>query len=76
MIRRSLEDKHVIITGASAGIGRALAMDMAKRGARVSLAGRSVDKLEQVAAQITRAGGSVQTIWLSAAQSRPDAATS
>jgi len=62
-MRRSLQGKHVVITGASSGIGRALAIDLARRGARVSLAARSVDKLEAVAAQIRRAGGIAQTIW-------------
>jgi short-subunit dehydrogenase len=61
--RRSMRGKHVVITGASSGIGRALAIDMARRGARVSLAARSVDKLEEVASEIRRSGGSAQTIW-------------
>lgn len=63
MARRSLQGKHVVITGASSGIGRALALDMARRGARVSLAARSVDKLEEVALQIHQEGGRAQTIW-------------
>ena len=45
-------DKVVIITGASSGIGRATAMEFAKRGASVVLAARSQDKLEQVAKEI------------------------
>jgi short-subunit dehydrogenase len=56
MIRRSMEGKHVLITGASSGIGRALALEMARRGARVSLAGRSVDKLEEGASEIRQCG--------------------
>jgi short-subunit dehydrogenase len=63
MAQRSLQGKHVVITGASAGIGRALALEVARRGARVTLAARSVDKLEQAAAEIRRAGGTAQTIW-------------
>jgi short-subunit dehydrogenase len=63
MIRRSIEGKHVLITGASSGIGRALAFEMARRGARVSLAGRSVDKLEEGASEIRQRGGSARTIW-------------
>src|SRR4029077_12053972 len=62
-MRRSLRDKHVLITGASSGIGRALAFELARRGARISLAARSVDKIEEVAAQVRAAGGSAQTIW-------------
>jgi short-subunit dehydrogenase len=60
---RALHGKHVLITGASSGIGRALAAEVARRGARVSLAARSVDKLEEVASEIRRQGGSAQTIW-------------
>ena len=44
-------DKVIVITGASAGIGAALARVCARRGARVVLAARSADKLEAVAAE-------------------------
>jgi NAD(P)-dependent dehydrogenase (short-subunit alcohol dehydrogenase family) len=42
------DGKSIIITGASAGIGRLLAIELAKRGGRLTLAARSVDKLEEV----------------------------
>ena len=44
-----MKDKVVIITGASSGIGKALAMNFASRNAIVVLAARSIDKLEQLA---------------------------
>jgi short-subunit dehydrogenase len=41
-----------LVTGASSGIGEALARKLAERGYRVALVARSVDKLKQVAAEI------------------------
>jgi short-subunit dehydrogenase len=46
-----LEDKVIWITGASSGIGAALARQAAKQGASLILSGRNVDALEEVAAQ-------------------------
>jgi NAD(P)-dependent dehydrogenase (short-subunit alcohol dehydrogenase family) len=43
-----LKDRVVLITGASDGIGRALALESARLGARVILHGRNVAKLERV----------------------------
>ncbi len=45
-----MSGKVVIITGASSGIGRALAMEYAKRGALLSLAARRIDKLNELQA--------------------------
>lgn len=47
----------VVITGASAGIGRSLALQLADEGAKVVLAARRVDRLEQVAAECRERGG-------------------
>lgn len=47
----------VLLTGASSGIGHALALELARRGCRVGLVARSADALEQLAAACSSAGG-------------------
>lgn len=52
----ALTDKVAAVTGASRGIGRALAVGLAKAGCRVALGARSVDALKEVAAEIVAMG--------------------
>lgn len=47
--------KRVMITGASGGIGRAMAVEYAKRGHALGLLARRTDKLEELAAELRRA---------------------
>ena len=47
-----LNDKVVLITGASSGIGAAAALAFAKEGCRVVMAARRIDKLQELAAQM------------------------
>jgi NADP-dependent 3-hydroxy acid dehydrogenase YdfG len=49
--------RTVFITGASSGIGRALAAEYAARGARVALAARRADELERTLALVRDKGG-------------------
>ena len=49
--------KVVLITGASSGIGRALALELGKRGARLGLTARRAEELSRVAEEVSRAGG-------------------
>lgn len=51
-----LRDRVVLITGASDGIGKALALEAARVGARVILHGRNVKKLEAVYDEVTTLG--------------------
>lgn len=53
----TLAGRTALITGASQGIGRACALQLASSGASVALAARNMDKLAEVAAEITAAGG-------------------
>ena len=48
-----------MITGASSGIGEAMAREYAKMGAKVVMAARRSEELERIAAEIRNAGGSV-----------------
>ncbi len=47
--RRNLVGSRVLVTGASSGVGRAVALELARRGARVLATGRRGDRLVEVA---------------------------
>ncbi len=53
----SYQGVTTLVTGASSGIGRALAMRLAREGARVALVARRQPELETVASEIARSGG-------------------
>jgi len=57
MHENSLEGKAAIITGASRGIGRIIALTLARNGVRVSLAAKTEAQLEAVQAEIEAMGG-------------------
>lgn len=59
---KQLLDRVAVITGASAGIGRATAAAFAAEGARVVLAARNSDKLVEAAEEIQAAGGTVLVV--------------
>ena len=53
-----LQDKVVIVTGASSGIGLEIVKTLAAAGARIALAARSMEKLEKAATDLAAAGAS------------------
>jgi len=62
MPRRTLTGKRVLITGASQGIGRALAVAAARAGARVLAAARTNSLLVELANEVRAAGGVLETV--------------
>jgi NAD(P)-dependent dehydrogenase (short-subunit alcohol dehydrogenase family) len=52
-----LAGRNAVVTGASKGLGQAMAVALAAEGARIALVSRDRDKLDGVAAQIRAAGG-------------------
>lgn len=62
-----LDGKNILVTGASLGIGRAIALAAAASGARVTLTARRRDGLEAVAAEIAAGGGTAAILPFDAA---------
>ena len=54
---RPLDGQVAIVTGASSGIGAAIAMNLAQSGAAVAMAARRLDKLEALQEKIQSDGG-------------------
>ena len=59
-LRRAVDGKVVVVTGASHGIGRATAAKLADAGASVLLVARSGDLLDELAAELRERGGDAQ----------------
>jgi len=57
-----LAGKTVLLTGASGGIGRCLARELARRGARLALAGRNESELAGLAQGVSAVGGSAMAL--------------
>ncbi|KAM6946316.1 dehydrogenase/reductase SDR family member 13-like [Aplochiton taeniatus] len=60
----TLEGKTVIVTGSSSGIGKATALDLAKRGARVIMACRNKEKAEGAVYDIRRKSGNIEVVFM------------
>ena len=65
-----LEGRTALVTGASQGIGRAVALLLARQGARVVVAARSEAKLDELVGEIAAAGGQAHPLPLDL--SRPE----
>jgi 3-oxoacyl-[acyl-carrier protein] reductase len=63
-----LDGRTALVTGASQGIGRAVALALARQGARVVVAARNLPKLEELVGEIAAAGGQAHPLPLDLAQ--------
>ena len=64
MADKRLEDKIILVTGASRGIGRAVALEAAKHGAEVIITGRTTGALEEVDDEIKNLGSNAVIVEL------------
>jgi short-subunit dehydrogenase len=62
MARRTIAGLRGILTGASSGIGRALAAELVREGARLVAVARREDRLRELAAELAAAPGQLETL--------------
>jgi short-subunit dehydrogenase len=62
MARRAVRGLRILVTGASQGIGRAVVVEAAKRGAKVLAAARSESLLVELAKEVRAANGIIETV--------------
>ena len=60
--KAALEDKIAFVSGGGTGIGRAIANELAKNGAKVAIASRNRDRLKRVATELSELGLTVQPV--------------
>ena len=59
----SIAGKHAVVTGAGAGIGRAIALRFAREGARVTLGDVNMEKAQDAVREIVEFGGTAQAVY-------------
>lgn len=62
MAKREIQGSRAIVTGASSGIGRAIALELARQGAVPLVMARREARLRELAGQIASDGGKAQTV--------------
>ena len=61
-MKRKIQGSRAIVTGASSGIGREVARELARQGAKVVATARREDRLRDLAGQIAAEGGRVEWV--------------
>ncbi len=61
-MKRPVGEQVVVMTGASSGIGRETALQLAKKGARITALARGQEGLDSLAAEVERLGGAIHTV--------------
>jgi len=57
MSEKKLDGKVAVITGASKGLGKAMALALAAEGAQIALVSRNIEQLNEVGRAVKNAGG-------------------
>ena len=60
MATRTIAGRRAIVTGASSGIGRALVVELVRRGARVLALARRGERLEELVREVTGQNGQIE----------------
>jgi len=67
---RRVSEQVVVVTGASSGVGRAIARAFGRAGAKVALLARNVDALQNAAEEIRQAGGEAMVLPLDVSEDK------